>query len=34
VFKEFTERKFKELMQQENLNEIFKLRERAIEMRH
>ena len=33
-FKEFTRRKFKELMQQENMKNLIKMREQALEIRH
>lgn len=33
-FKEFTQKKFKEFMHQENLNKIIQMREEALEIRH
>lgn len=33
-FKEFTRRKFKELLQQENMKNLIKMREQALEIRH
>lgn len=33
-FKEFTRRKFKELMEQENMKNLIKMREQALEIRH
>ena len=33
-FKEFTNKKFKEFMQQENMRKIIDMREQALEMRH
>lgn len=33
-FKEFTNKKFRELLKQENLNEMIKMREQALEFRH